>query len=61
MPNKQLSMKELERLPRHEQVRIMSEAMRAIDPEGWDAVAATVRKNVEAAKTYTPYLFMRKH
>jgi len=46
---------------RLEQIRAISEGMRDIDPEGFDAAAASVRRNMASALKYTPHLFLRKH
>lgn len=37
---------------RLEQARIISEGMRAIDPEAFDAAAASVRRNMQALRDH---------
>lgn len=43
---KKIDMKALAKLPRHERVRIMTEAMREMNPEEFDKAAAVVARRV---------------
>ena len=56
-----LDMKKLARMSRYDSVRAMSEAMRAIDPEGYGAAEAVVKRRVATVKKYAPHAFVVKH
>lgn len=58
---KKLTEKDFDGRWRLERVRLMSAAMRELTPPGWDEAAASVRKNINAAKRYTPHIFLPKN